>query len=63
MHREKYYKVYILYRPEKAKEYVANETLLPVLYMKSPPKQRHPVIKHFQYITKIPFTFTALCRK
>ena len=37
MHREKYYKVYILYRPEKAKEYVPNETFLPRLY-EEPPK-------------------------
>ena len=37
MHHEKYYKVYILYRPEKAKEYVPNETFLPRLY-EEPPK-------------------------
>ena len=36
MHRGKYYKVYILYRPEKAKEYVLNETFFPRLYEELP---------------------------
>ena len=36
LHREKYYKVYILYRPEKAEEYVPNETFLPRLYEELP---------------------------
>ena len=36
MHHEKYYKVYFLYRPEKAKEYVPNETFLPRLYEEPP---------------------------
>ena len=40
MHRVKY-KIYILYRPEKAKEDVPNETFLPRLY-EEPPKAEAP---------------------
>ena len=31
MHHVKYYNVYILYQPEKARVYVTNETFLPTL--------------------------------
>ena len=46
MHREKYCNVYILYRTQKAKEYVPNETFLPRLY-EEPPKAEAPCYKTF----------------